>query len=801
MSKVTLLMLLCLVNDWALAQVGTIQGIVTNQQNTPLTLVGVSIPSSTLATATDEKGRFELIHVPVATQTLQFTHLGFQPVRIALQVDADQVTSLRIVLRENSYSLQEITISGRKSSSEVSPLPDVSQTYLLAGKKSEVITLAGTNANVALKTGRQVFAKIPGVFVYDMDGSGNQLNIATRGLDPHRSWEYNIRQNGVITNSDMYGYPASHYSPPMESVERIELIRGTASLQYGAQFGGMLNYVTKRADTAKAFGFESVNSVGSYGLLSTYNAIGGKVGKLSYYAYYHQRVYEGYRENSRSEGQAQFAALHYQFTPSFSLKAELGRSTYRFQQPGPLTDSMFHQNPRQSTRSRNYFSPDIYVPSVTLDWQLNGRTHLAWTTSAVLGARNSVQWLAFANVPDTINRATGQYKARQVDIDNFHSYTSELRLAHHYPVGKMKSVLVGGIQLMNNDLHRRQLGVGTSGTDYDLSLTAPFKRDLHYRTQNIALFVENLLYLTPQLSISPGIRYENGTTKMSGTYAYLPDNLPTNIPHQFALLGISFKHQFHPANQLYGGVSQAYRPVILKDLIPASALERTDPNVKDAHGYNAEIGMRGRVQRWLNYDITAFQLRYNNRLGSQALTDPDGTAYIYRTNVGNILTNGVEFYASLHPFAAAHSWRWSLFTSTAFFDAYYTEGSISTGTENHPIKDNRLETVPRWTSRNGLELEYKFLSASLLYSYVGESFSDPLNTGTPSANGAKGVVPAYGLLDLNATLKLPPHYTIRFGINNLTNQQYFTKRPSFYPESGVWSSDGRSLVLSVGIKL
>ena len=94
--------------------------------------------------------------------------------------------------------------------------------FLSLGKKNEVIQLSGINTNITLKTGRQVFAKIPGVFIYDMDGSGNQVNIASRGLDPHRSWEYNIRQNGIILNSDMYGYPASHYSAPMENIERIE---------------------------------------------------------------------------------------------------------------------------------------------------------------------------------------------------------------------------------------------------------------------------------------------------------------------------------------------------------------------------------------------------------------------------------------------------------------------------------------------------------------------------------------------------------------------------------------------------
>ena len=111
---------------------------------------------------------------------------------------------------------------------DIGHLPDEEGGYLNSGKKTELITLGATNANVALKTGRQLFSKVPGVFVYDMDGSGNQLKIATRSLDPHRSWEFNLRQNGVIINSDMYGYPASHYSAPMESFEKIEVLRAQA---------------------------------------------------------------------------------------------------------------------------------------------------------------------------------------------------------------------------------------------------------------------------------------------------------------------------------------------------------------------------------------------------------------------------------------------------------------------------------------------------------------------------------------------------------------------------------------------
>ncbi|MEZ4893911.1 MAG: hypothetical protein R2778_12965 [Saprospiraceae bacterium] len=65
---------------------------------------------------------------------------------------------------------------------------------------------------------RQVFAKAPGAMIWEMDGTGNQVGLAMRGLIPHRSWELHVQQNGNTTNSDLFGYPESHYNPPMEAV-------------------------------------------------------------------------------------------------------------------------------------------------------------------------------------------------------------------------------------------------------------------------------------------------------------------------------------------------------------------------------------------------------------------------------------------------------------------------------------------------------------------------------------------------------------------------------------------------------
>lgn len=697
-----------------------------------------------------------------------------------------------------TQSIREISIKAPRET--LQRLPELQKTYLWAGKKNEVIQVQNIDANITEKTPRQIFAKVPGVFVYDMDGAGNQTNISTRGLDPHRGWEFNVRTNGIITNSDVYGYPASHFSLPMEAIGRIELVRGTGALQYGAQFGGMLNYVIKDPDTSKTLGFETVNAAGSFGLFSTYNAVGGKTGKWQYYAFYSKRVSDGYRQNSHSEYDGQGVLLKYMPTAGLSLRAELLRSNYIYQLPGPLTDAMFAADPRLATRARNHYSPEIYIPSLTLDWQIGARTFLTWQVSAVLGQRRSVMFDRPATVPDTINQNTLAYNARQVDIDGFNSYTSELRLSQQYDLFGQTAALVAGMQYFNNDLHRRQLGKGTTGSDFDLSIAPDsWVRNLHFKTQNLAFFAENKFQITPAFFISPGVRFESGTSRVSGTITYYdPNELPNKIEHLFPLLGVNTGINIGIAHHLYAGWSQAYRPVIFKDIIPGSIFERTEKNLKDALGYNLELGWRGAAGPF-KWDVSAFRLQYNNRLGSLSV-EQDSIFYILRTNIGNSVTQGLEFFGE-YGFELTEHLRCNVFSSTSWFHARYHDAAIRTGNQNRDISGNQVESVPEWISRNGLNIRYKDLSVSWLYSYTGETFADPLNTVEPSATGAVGLVPAYGLLDLNMTFRLFSNIVLRFNVNNLTNKQYFTKRPAFYPGPGVWPSDGRSVQFSIQLKI
>jgi Fe(3+) dicitrate transport protein len=114
---------------------------------------------------------------------------------------------------------------------------------IYAGKKTNVLYQATMDGNLAGNVQRTVFAKIPGLRMWEMDGAGTQLNLGTRGTDAHRCIEMNMRQNGYNTNSDMFGYPENHYTVPMEGIQEIQYVRGSAALQFGSQFGGMMNSI------------------------------------------------------------------------------------------------------------------------------------------------------------------------------------------------------------------------------------------------------------------------------------------------------------------------------------------------------------------------------------------------------------------------------------------------------------------------------------------------------------------------------------------------------------------------------
>ncbi|MBN8718650.1 MAG: TonB-dependent receptor [Sediminibacterium magnilacihabitans] len=700
-------------------------------------------------------------------------------------------------------SLPDVTVVGRNSKSDYQQMPEIVGTNIYAGKKNALIVLDNVQGNVVTNNMRQVLAKVPGIHIWESDASGIQIGIAARGLSPNRSWEFNVRQNGYDIAADPFGYPEAYYNPQLQAVQRIEIVRGQGSLQYGPQFGGLVNYILKNgSEINKSLEFETQQTFGSNGLFNSYNAIGGKKGKVHYYTFFDHRNGDGWRENSRYFTNTGYATVTYNFSTKFSLMAEVMRSHIRSQQPGGLTDTQIKQDAQQSFRSRNWFDITWTTPALIANYQINENTR--WNTKlfGTIGDRNSVGFLQSITTQDSINAATLTYNNRVVNLDQYRNYGLESRIITDYHLGKMKNTLSGGIRLYTGTTTRQADGKGTTGTGYDIAVTGNYPRDITFESRNVAAFVENIFRVTDKLLIIPGLRYEWLEGSSSGRNGYasggaeiILQNITRN--RSFVLAGIGTEYHITKATEVYANISQAYRPIQFANLQAPPTTDVVDPDLKDARGYNIDLGYRGKVKNFLQFDVSGFYLQYDNRVGTVTVS---GTpSYRLITNVGSSTSKGFEGYAEFNPIRAFSK---SKHTDLIIFGSYgYTDAKYSGDHKDANTKGKKVENAPANIFRGGITGGYKGFLLTAQVSSVGETFSDANNTVTPSANGNTGLIPSYTVTDLTATYKFSKGLNLKAGINNLFDERYFTRRAGGYPGPGALPADGRTFFVSVGAKL
>ncbi len=382
----------------SLAQQGILKGkVLTSNATKPVADVVITVNNKTTFSAAD--GSFSLENITFGTYQLTAQLIGQTPV-IDTIIISKSVQNIIIKLTENSTVLNEVIIEANAAKTLGSTrLRAVEGTSIYESKKNEVIVLKDITANLATNNARQVFAKITGLNIWESDGAGLQLGIGGRGLSPNRTANFNTRQNGYDIAADALGYPESYYTPPVEALERIQVVRGASSLQYGTQFGGMLNFVFRKGGEQK-IRLTSRQTAGSWGFLSSFNSLDGAVGKLNYYVFYQHKQGNGWRPNSGFTQQNIFGKFTYSFTDNFSVTAEYTHSDYLAQQAGGLTDALFRQNPRQSLRERNWFDVNWNTASISFDWKLNQRTTLNVRNFGLLSSRTSLGNLERINVAD-----------------------------------------------------------------------------------------------------------------------------------------------------------------------------------------------------------------------------------------------------------------------------------------------------------------------------------------------------------------------------------------------------------------
>jgi Fe(3+) dicitrate transport protein len=216
----------------------------------------------------------------------------------------------------------------------------------------------------------------------------------------------------------------------------------------------------------------------------------------------------------------------------------------------------------------------------------------------------------------------------------------------------------------------------------------------------------------------------------------------------FLLGGIGTEFHLTPQTELYANISQAYRPIQFANLQAPPTTDVIDPDLKDARGYNVDIGYRGKVNNYLQFDVSGFYLQYNNRVGT---ISPTGTNYRLITNVGASTSKGIETYIEFNPVRAFTK---STQADVIVFSSYaYTDAQYSGNHQDAHTKGKKVENAPQHIFRGGISAGYQSLLFTTQLSFVSGTYSDANYTVTVSDNATTGYIPAYAITDLTASYK------------------------------------------------
>ena len=756
-------------------------------------------------TSTDKKGYYEFL---TSKNKMNLIYLLVGSQFIEKEIDIKPNTEINIFFKKETKILSEVIIKGQKIKEfQLKRLKDVEGTSIYAGKKTEVILVDQSMANLASNNARQIYNQISGLNIYQNDDAGLQLHIGGRGLDPNRTSNFNTRQNGYDISADVLGYPESYYTPPAESLRQIQIIRGAASLQYGTQFGGLINFIIKEP-TNKKFEIVLRNSVGSNKLYTNYTSMSGKKKNFSFYSYYNYKKGDGFRNNSVYNSNNFYIHLSQKISDKIKVSSEVSYLKYLAQQAGGLSDKMFNLDPLQSNRERNWFELDWLLYNFKLDHKLKNNNSLSFSFFGLDAARNTLGFRS--NRVDQVDPLS----ERDLIKGDFNNYGFEVKFLNNYKLFNRKSVFVIGGKYYRSKTTSNQ-GPGSKNSDADFNFyldkypNYTNQSNYIYPNKNFAFYGENVFYLNDKISFTPGFRFENIITKSKGSYKQINLDGAGNVIYNntvfenrdnrrsFVLLGLGTSFKLKNNTELYTNISENYRSVTFADISIINPAYSINPDISDESGFTYDLGLRGNLKQKVSFDLTFFNMFYNNRIGFSQKEFKDGSVKSERGNIGDAIIYGVEsnFDFDLNNLIInSDNTSLNYFINTAFIDSEYISS------EENGVVGKKVEFVPRVNFKTGIKYGYQNLIFNLQYSYISNQFTDSSNANEGNISGIIGKIPEYYLLDFSFSYLVK---SLRFegGINNITNSLYFTRRATGYPGPGIIPSPPRNIYFTLQLKI
>ena len=659
-----------------IANTGIIKGKVVTTDGNPGAYVNVVQKEINKTVVTDEAGLFALRNIKPGTYTLQVSHTGLQSQEKQVELAAGDTKEFNFTLRETSLQLEEVIVEGRKSLNTrpvtvgkvpIAPM-DLPQSISVIGQ--------GVIRDQQAQRLSDVIKNVNGVYVATTRGS-TQESFSGRG--------YSFGSNNLFKNGSRVNSGAM---PEMSSLERVEVLKGSAAILYGnVAPGGILNMVTKQPKFN--FGGEVSMRTGSYDLykpaVDVYGPISSKI------AYRINGTYESaqsfrdvvsskryyvnpsllFKLGKRTELVVQGDYLDHEFTPDFGI-GSLDNTKIP-----DVARSAFFGTPWQYAKTKQS------TASVSLKHQLNN----AWQINALASYQNynrdyysteRIQAAANGDWTRPLNKTdqNEDYYIAQVDING------------KFKTAGIEHTLLAGVDA---DRYFNTSYTFNNPTTYDkINILDPTKftartdippaskvTRVQTPTNRFGAYVQDLISITSQLKFLAGVRWSIQEARPAETKYLLKDSLAKGAAKTDKAFSPRFGLVYKPLETMaiFASYANSFSVNSGTDVF-GNALQ---PSIIDQF----EVGIKNDFLRgMLSLNVTAYRI-INNNLAQTAQFAADGTTPNNNTALkeltGQTTSDGVEVDITAHPvkgldIIAGYSYNYMRYTKTENKKGNYVEG-------------------------------------------------------------------------------------------------------------------------------
>lgn len=633
--------------------------------------------------------------------------------------------------------------------------------------------------------GNEVFRRIPGVHVTDEEGMGMRLNIGIRGLDPNRGRSILVMEDGIPVSINPYGENELYYTPVIDRMEGVEVLKGSGQILYGPQtIGGIVNYLTAEPSLKPSVRFRFMGGKGLFmnGLLSfstTHKNVGINVSYLRKQAEKVGNTW--FRMNDitskfvfrLSEKSKLTAKLSYYDENSNSTYVGLTQTMYDaggqdFIQISPY-DILYVQRILASLQHEYFFSKNYKLTTTafgyttTRNWQRQD-----FSLSKPSGTYDQI-W-GDTTVP---NGALYMLNTNGHRDRNFLVAGIENRFSmKHFFEKNMSNRLEAGVRMIFEKANEKLL----RGAKPD-AISGNMVSDEVRRGYGLAVYAQDKFYINPNFYITAGLRgefywFERQVVRLN----FVDTNLFNYSFVAQIIPGIGLSYTIKNMVNIFGGLHRGFAPPRIKDAISNTAVVY---KLDAEYSWNFELGSRISINKYLRAELTGFYMDFSNQV--IPVSESSGGSGSGFVNGGATRHIGIEagFTFNLAPIVKLDKYTIMLDAAITYLDARFnSDRFIIGGGDTTNIRQNLLPYAPTITLSSACTFEAPFgLGLRITGTYIGKQFTDPLNTIFPTADGKVGLLPSYFLMDGSLYWKVPKIFTtFRFSVKNMTNERYIASR-------------------------